>query len=554
MMDQYPKQHGRMVRFALPGAALLLLLSGCGGGSSDSASTTTPGTGTTNPPVVSPVWQAGVYAPEEQLVAQCAAPRSGIDPYSQQPYPDKAGTSLHEKLWLRSWSQRTYLWYRELPDRDPAGYSVADYFNLLRTTALTDSGAAKDNFHFFESTASYKQRTQGGVEAGYGIEWSIVDGRPPRKIYIAYTEPGSPAAQQGLSRGAMLLEVNAVDVVNDNTEAGVAQINAALYPAQLGQSSQMTFLKADGSRVNLSMQSAQVAATPVQNVKVIQSPAGKVGYLQFNSHIALAQPLLIDAFNLFREQGVQELVLDIRYNGGGLLALASQLGYMVAGPNVIQNRIFEKTMFNDKYPNTDPVTGRALQPMPFYNRAIDYQNSQFTNQTLPNLTLKRVFVLTTDSTCSASEALMNALRGVDLEVIQIGNKTCGKPYGFYPTDNCGTTYFSIQFSGVNAKNFGEFADGFNPTPAPQFAADVKGCVVKDDFTAQLGDSKEKLLSAALNYMTSQSCPAPALSAADNSKTEALRQQKGLSVLMKDPRQQAILLENKLQQPLLPEQL
>lgn len=550
-MDQTQKKQCSKVRL-ICSALTMLVLTACGGGG-DSGNTTTPGGGTGNPPATTPVWQAGVYAPESQYQAQCAAPRSGIDPYSQQPYPDKAGSALHEKLWLRSWSNRTYLWYRELPDPDPTSYSVADYFKLLRTTALTDSGAAKDNYHFSEATASYLQRTQGGVEAGYGIEWSIAASRPPRKIYIAYTEPGSPAAQQGLSRGAMLVEANGVDVVNDNTQAGVDLINAALFPRQLGQSSQMTFVKTDGSRVNLTMQSAQVPTTPVQNVKVLQTPAGKVGYLQFNSHIALAQPLLIDAFTQFRDQGVQELVLDIRYNGGGLLALASQLGYMVAGPNVIQNRIFEKNTFNDKYPNTDPVTGRALQPMPFYNRGIDYQQGQFTNQTLPNLTLKRVFVLTTDGTCSASEALMNGLRGVDLEVIQIGGKTCGKPYGFYPTDNCGTTYFTIQFSGVNAKNFGEFADGFRPTPAPQFGADVKGCPLADDFSNQLGDPKERLLGAALSYMTSLSCPPASLSTATAETTQA-QQQNGLPVLTKDPRHEAVILENKLRQPVLPEQL
>ncbi len=96
-------------------------------------------------------------------------------------------------------------------------------------------------------------------------------------------------------------------------------------------------------------------------------------------------------------------------------------------------------------------------------------------------------MLTTDDTCSASEAFMNGLRGIDVEVIQIGGKTCGKPYGFYPQDNCGTTYFSIQFSGINFKGFGDYADGFNPTNSPVFAADVKGCPVADDFSKVLGD-------------------------------------------------------------------
>lgn len=524
---------------------LFMLLGACGGGGSSGEN---PGTVVPNPGNnSSPVWQAGVYPAETQFQAQCAAPRTGIDPYNQQPYPDKAGTAMHEKLWLRSWSNRTYLWYRELPDRDPAAYSVADYFKQLRTTALTDSGKNKDNFHYAESTASYRQSSQAGIDAGFGIAWAIAAGAPPRRIYIAYTEPGSMAAQQGLGRGALLLEMDGIDVVNDNREESVGRINAFLYPDNVGLSHQLTFQNSDGSRRSLTLVSANTSKTPVQNVKVIQSPAGKVGYLQFNSHIALAQPQLIDAFTLFRDQGVQELVLDIRYNGGGLLALASQLAYMVAGPNVIQNRIFEKTSFNDKYPNTDPLTGRALQPIPFYNLGINYQTSQFTNQTLPNLTLKRVFVLTTGRTCSASEAVINGLRGVDLEVIQIGNKTCGKPYGFYATDNCGTTYSTIQFSGVNAKNFGEFADGFNPTPAPQFAADIKGCVVSDDFSKALGDVNEKLLATALGYMTSQSCPVAAVAAYPASMPG------GLSVEIKDPRHSAALLENKLQQAVLPVQ-
>ena len=126
--------------------------------------------------------------------------------------------------------------------------------------------------------------------------------------------------------------------------------------------------------------SADVPTSPVQNVKVIDSPRGKVGYLQFNTHIANAQPQLISAINQFNTSGINELVVDLRYNGGGLLALASQFGYMVAGPNVIQGRIFEKTMFNDKYPNTDPVTGDTIQAMPFYNRGINFQTGQFTNR------------------------------------------------------------------------------------------------------------------------------------------------------------------------------
>jgi len=89
--------------------------------------------------------------------------------------------------------------------------------------------------------------------------------------------------------------------------------------------------------------------------------------------------------------------------------------------------------------------------MPFTNQFVGFADNPATvpGSALPTLNLSRVFVLTTSSTCSASEAIINGLRGADIEVIQIGSGTCGKPYGFYPTDNCATTYFTIQFSGIN---------------------------------------------------------------------------------------------------------
>ena len=103
---------------------------------------------------------------------------------------------------------------------------------------------------------------------------------------------------------------------------------------------------------------------------------------------------------------------------------------------------------------------------------------------------------------------MNSLRGIDIEVIQIGSTTCGKPYGFYPTDNCGTTYFTIQFRGVNDKDFGDYVDGFSPANTPtNVGVVVPGCSVEDDFTAALGDQNEDRLAAALTYRDAETCPA-----------------------------------------------
>jgi len=110
---------------------------------------------------------------------------------------------------------------------------------------------------------------------------------------------------------------------------------------------------------------------------------------------------------------------------------------------------------------------------------------------------------------------MNGLRGVGVQVIQIGTTTCGKPYGFYPQDNCSTTYFSIQFQGVNAQGFGDYPDGFSPAnTASSPGVAVPGCSVGDDFSRALGDPSEGRLAAALGYRASQGCPAAATSSTD----------------------------------------
>jgi hypothetical protein len=259
----------------------------------------------------------------------------------------------------------------------------------------------------------------------------------------------------------------------------------------------------------ITMTSADIISAPVQNVNFIDTPTGRVGYMLFNDHIATAEEALVDAVNqLNAGQGIDDLVLDIRYNGGGFLAIASQLAYMIAGADPTAGQTFEQLQFNAKHPVTNPVTGQPLAPTPFFDVTLGFGGLP-QNQPLPTLDLPRVFVITGPGTCSASEAIMNGLQGVDFEVIQIGSTTCGKPYGFFPADNCGTTYFTIQFRGVNQKNFGDYTDGFSPdNTQANVGTIVPGCSVADDFTAGLGDPAESRFAAALAYLAGQPCPAP----------------------------------------------
>jgi C-terminal processing protease CtpA/Prc len=446
-------------------------------------------------------WTAGVFMPSATFAGRCVNPRTGTS--------DLQGTLLDENNYLRSWSDETYLWYDEIVDQNPAQFdSTLAYFDELRTPAITSSGAPKDKFHFTFPTDEWLQLSQSGVSAGYGALWVLLSAAPPRQVVVAYTEPGSPATDPtvNLARGAELVAVDGVPVVDGNANA----LNAGLFPAEAGETHSFTVRDLGQTNTReITMTSENVTATPVQNVKTVASPMGTVGYLLFNDHIATAETGLIDAVEQLSAANVAELVVDIRYNGGGFLAIASELAYMIAGNTATAGRTFELIQFNDKHPVTDPVTLEPIEPMPFFNTTLGPPFPEPPGQPLPALNLSRVFVLTGPDTCSASESIMNSLRGVDVEVIQIGSTTCGKPYGFYPTDNCGTTYFTIQFRGVNDKGFGEYTDGFSPeNSAGAVGTPVPGCSVADDFTHALGDPLEGRFQSALAYIGNGSCPAP----------------------------------------------
>ncbi|MFK3739536.1 S41 family peptidase [Massilia sp. TN1-12] len=478
------------------------MLSACGGGGGDptrftsdtgaNSGATTPVTPTNPTTPTTPTTPAATPdpIPADFMSYQnlCAVPRTGVDTYGT-PFPDRQGTMQDEMKFLRGWADRYYLWYDEIPATvRMADYTnVLDYFGALKTPAVTASGKPKDRFHFTYTTAEWDAMNTAGEEVGYGLTWSTSSSKAPRTWLAAIVEPGSPAAQAGLQRGDMLTAVDGTDFVNTSSREGVDKLNAGLFPAGAGERHTLT-VQRSGNTIAVTMDAAVVASSSVKNTKVIDTPTGRVGYLTFDDHNAVAEKQLIDAFTQLKAQNVSDLVIDMRYNGGGLLYIASELAYMVAGP-ASNGQTFERLSYNDK---TAPEA-----PIPFRNTAYGFPapNPAPAGQALPYLGLKHVTVLATADTCSASEAVINGLRGIDVQVDVIGGQTCGKPYGFTPVDNCGTTYFSIEFAGVNAKGFGDFADGFAPT-----------CMVADDLSRAVGDPAEGMLAAALAYRASGTCP------------------------------------------------
>ena len=455
-------------------------------------------------------WVRGVFEEASVFRNSCTIPRTGVDPGTGFSYVDRQGTAVDENNWLRSWSDHTYLWYAEITDTDPDCCDTPTYFGLMKTTQTTPSGAEKDRFHFSMDTEEWNELSQSGVSAGYGARFVVLASRPPRDIRVAYTQPNSPATHPdaALLRGTKILAIDGVDAVHAPSRAEVDVLNAGLFPSQLGEDHQFTVLD-PGSSVQrtVTLRSASITSEPVQHVRVIETDEGAVGYLLFLDHIATAEKRLVDAITELADAEVEDLVLDIRYNGGGYTVIANQLAYMIAGASAAQGHVFSELRFNDKHSVFNPVTGDALRPTLFRTTGAGLSVSQ--GELLPTLDLDRVFVLTGPGTCSASEAIINGLRGIDVEVILIGETTCGKPHGFYPTDNCGTTYFTVQFELVNGRGFGDYAGGFTPDNAPSpDGVPVAGCAVGDDFNHAFGDTREARLNAALTYRRDTSCPEP----------------------------------------------
>ncbi len=535
-----------MKKILLLSTCSLFLITACGGGGGGGTTAPTP-TPTPTPPASG--WQQGVFANSADFKDQCAVVRTQPD-INGDAYPDQQGTDLDEKFWLRSWTHETYLWYDEVDDRDPGPFtSPQSYFDVLVTNETTPSGARKDNFHFLQPTDEYEQFSQAGVQTGYGIDWTFIQSAPPRDIRVISVDPNSSADQEGVQRGDRLISIGGVDAINGNE---VNFLNDNIFPSTVGTSVEFTFEKTDGTEATYTLVTGNYEKSFVNNVNVFETSEGSVGYVRFDGFQRTGQGPLIDAFQRFVDENVTELILDIRYNGGGLVAMSSQLAYMIAGPVQTDGRTYDIIRVNDKSGNVNPVTGETIRPTPFYPNEIDWEEGVFTNTVLPSLSLSTVYVITTEDTCSASESLINGLRGIDIEVVQIGNQTCGKPYGFYPTDNCGTTYFTIQLQATNEKGFGEYAEGFKPRLTPQFQDELPGCTASDDFSSPLGVETESMLATALERLETGSCPAP--SNADVSKSTSLaeafinaEQASELSVF--EPRYRSVLLENKIYVPL-----
>ncbi|MFI4931864.1 MAG: S41 family peptidase [Burkholderiales bacterium] len=428
--------------------------------------------------------------------------------------PITSGNIGTEKTWLRDYIDRKYLWWDTVPAVNPAAaiysndtptgfYDSIDTYFLDLTRPLTNPpGKPVDKFSFTYPTAAWDALINSGSTVGYGIEWHFDSPTPPRNIRVSYVHPGSQADVAQIKRGDTLVLADNV-AADANTQADVATLNAALFPALSSQHS-FRFSRSGVPAADYTLVAGNVTLKSVQS-QILNVNGARVGYLLFNDHVVTAEPDLISAFASFgASPGISDLVLDLRYNGGGYLYIASEVAYMIAGATRTANQVFEATVFSNKRSGEDSSS--------FFSSLACVPDANFQctrSDPLPTLNLPRVYVLVSGSTCSASEAILNGLRGVNLDVRLIGSTTCGKPYGFFAQDNCGITYFPIEFQGVNAKGFGGYANGFIPGGTGTTDDNVPGCAANDDLNHQLGDPAEGQLASALSYRNSVNSGNPA---------------------------------------------
>ncbi len=427
------------------------------------------------------------YAESTSLENKCVAPRAVTR------YGDRPGTIDDHKTWVRSYVDERYLWYDEVPRLHPDAFDTPQgYFEALRTYARTASGKEKDEFHFNIPTTQWEAFESGDAGVAYGIVTVPAETSGRRFPMVAQVEPSGPAGLAGVRRG---MELRAIDGRSVEGITSGATLGALIRATTLGQLRALSLFDPRTNQVlEVSLAAARVTTTPVQSVKIIERPNGRVGYFLFNDFVRASEGQLIAAVNQLKAANVNDVVLDLRYNSGGFIYIASQLSYMFAGEKS-RDKTFQRFLLNRK---RVAENNNADNVLPFYDVTTGASGTNtVANAPLPTLNLQRVFILTSDETASASESVINGLRGIDVEVVLIGATTTGKPFGFLAEENCGTTYLTVEFQGVNAKGFGDFADGFAPT-----------CTVPvDDITRDFGDPLETRLAAALAFRDSGQCPA-----------------------------------------------
>lgn len=354
-----------------------------------------------------------------------------------------------------------YYWNEEIPNINASNYSsVNDYFEALLVS--------QDRWSYIANLDALLAYLENGTYKGYGLAFKY-DSEDKLRVKLIFDE--SPLASEGITRGWALININGVAVA-DLTENQVLDeldktTSTFIFENNLGEQKEITASQ------------KEIDQNSVLSRKIIDHEGVKVGYLAFDSFIGSSEDALNEAFDYFKNNEAKELVLDLRYNGGGSTTISNQLAGLITG-NIFQGEIYSKT-----FHNTSKSEENSSQS--FFDQPSAYG-------------FNRVFVITTDRTASASEMVINGLKPYlgDDKVILIGSKTHGKPVGMYVFENqdFNLAIVPISFSITNADEEGNYFEGI--------PVDFE---IADDLSHDFGDPAESNLQAALQYISQGNFPA-----------------------------------------------
>jgi C-terminal processing protease CtpA/Prc len=384
----------------------------------------------------------------------------GIDsPSSSTPAPDCS--TLGQVQSVRTTLRDIYLWYKDLPDPSPNGFTSPEaYLEAVRYKPLDTSYSYIANKA--ESDAFFSESQFIGI----GIT-SRQTG--PAELRISQVFPGGPAAEAELARGDYLLTING-RAVGDLIRTG--EIDSIFGANQIGVPVTLAWRSLQGAERQASITKRLVTIPTVSQTAVFDLPAAQVGYVHLRNFVTPSTEALNVAFRSLVDAGANELVLDLRYNGGGLVSVAQHLAGLIAG-EASRDQVFIQFVHNDK--NTARNNALRLSVPP------------------AALGVPRLVVIATRASASASEAVINGLRPF-MTVTVVGDTTFGKPVGQYSYDFCDKTLFPVAFEGRNARGEGDYYSGI---PAD--------CAAPDDLDHPLGDSEEASLAEALRFLRTGRC-------------------------------------------------
>lgn len=394
------------------------------------------------------------------MLAACGSSSGGVGDAVGDAVDESQCSTIGQNRFVYEVMQDIYFWVQFLPTVNPDTYPspealLEDIRYQVLDSVFSTIRDEEENDRFFNE----------GEFIGVGLTLRIVGDQ----IFVVQVIGDSPADTAGFARGYELLEINgqtaAALVASDS-------VSAAFGADEVGTPVDLRFRDGQGNESEITLSKAVAVIRPVPFSTVFDLNGVQTGYLMFRTFIEPSFAALDDTFADFASQGVTEIVLDLRYNGGGLVSVAEHLGGLIGGQGT-SGQVFSRYVHNANNVSR--------------NRSISFPNPAF------SLGVSRLIVITTESTASASELVINALRPY-MQVVIIGERTFGKPVGSYGFPFCGKTLNPISFNLRNADDQGDYYDGL-----------PVDCTAADDLSQPFGDPAEASTAEALYYVENGVC-------------------------------------------------